>query len=404
MNFKILKASFSLFLFLIAWCTGGTFPLQGSEWTIEGIDSNGTGSYSSLHFDKEGNAHVSYIVDDLGHLLKYAFWDHVEDKWFTMAIDEGASFCSLTLDSHQRPHISYADYGTASGSHLKYARWDGAKWRKETIPVDSDIIAYNTSVALDANDRPSISFYEYRGAKGSDFRIRLRVVSWNGRYWEVRTVDGTAGSGKFNSMAADPHGRLLLAYANVDSLTAGARFAIWDGRIWKTEVVDDMASNQLHTVGYSLAMALDKTGTPHLSYLDIDVSLVKYATLANGHWVTEVVGFTGKPLSDRNSIAVDEDGRPYITYYDGRYGQLHLAHKHGTGWGVEIVDGGFAGATSSLQIDHGVIWITYADESNHQLKVARRTLETHPSASREGKAAATTQTQAVEPEQLRRAR
>lgn len=383
MSFKIVRASSSLFLF--ACCAGGIYPLPGADWKIEDIDSTGAGHFSSLHFDKDGNAHVSYIVDDSGHLLKYAFWDHVREKWFTMSIDAGAAFCSLTLDSHQRPHISYNDYGTDSGSRLKYAHWDGAAWKKETIPLNSDIIAYYTSIALDQNDRPSISFYEYRGVKGSDLRIRLRVVFWNGKYWEVRTVDGAEGSGKFNSMAADSHGRLQLAYANVDALQAGARFATWGGNVWKTEVVDDMASNHGHTVGYSMAMALDKTGAPHLSYWDINVPLVKYATFANGRWITEVVDVAARPESnDRNSIAVDEVGHPYMSYCTG--GQLRLAYKQGTRWGVEIVDRGIASFTSSLQIDHGAVWITYGDDSNHQLKVAYRTIGTL-SASPEDKGA-----------------
>lgn len=373
MSFRMVKASFSLFLF--ACCACGTFPLQGAAWKIAAIDATGTGRYSSLRFDKDGNAHVSYIVEDLGHLLKYAFWDHVQDKWFPMAIDRGASFCSLTLDSRQRPHISYADYGTDTGSRLKYAHWDGAEWRKETIPLDSDIIAYYTSIALDQNDRPSISFYEYRGVKGSDFHIRLRVVSWNGKYWEVRTVDGTAGSGKFNSMAADSHGRLLLAYANVDALTAGARFATWDGTTWNTEVVDDMHSNDQQVVGYCMALALDKEDAPHLSYWNINVPLIKYAVRKGGKWVTQIVDSPGAPKNlDRNSIAIDDVGNPYLSYYDSGRGQLRVAHREGGRWQIEIVDSGFAGFTSSLQIDHGLVWVTYADEMNSALKVAYREL------------------------------
>jgi len=404
----MVKASLGLFLF--AWCAAGILPLQGADWKIAAIDSTGTGYFSSLRIDKNGNAHVAYIVEDLGHLLKYAFWDHSQDKCFTMAVDGNASFCSLALHSHQRPHISYADFGTDHGARLKYAHWDGTAWIKETIPLDSDVVGFYTSIALDQNDHPGISFYEYRGPIGSDFVLRLRAVIWNGKYWEVRTVDGSTGSGKINSIAVDSQGRFLLGYANVNGMTAGARFAIWDGSVWKAEVIDDMASNQGHTVGYDLAMALDKKGNPHLSYWDANVPLVKYATLANGHWVTEVVDSPGPgsanrhaPVNtDRNSMAVDEEGHPYIGYYDARHGQLRLAHKQGAGWEIEIVDGGSAGLTSSLQIDRGVIWITYADEGGQQLKVARRTLETSPIVNGEDKSGEASQ--AAKPGQLQRAK
>ena len=372
MYFANLRAIASLLLLL---CSVSLMQLRAVDWEIGPVDSSGIGRYSSLRIDKDGNAHVAYVVEDAGNELRYGFWDHLQKKWFTMHVDGNASFCSLTLDSNQRPHISYADFGTESGSRLRYARWDGLKWKREAVPLNSDSIGYYTSIALDATDKPSISFYEYRGAKGSDFVLRLRVVSWTGTYWEVRTVDGSTSSGKFNSLAFDLQGQLRLAYANVNAMTAGARMATWNGKEWRLEVVDGMAANQNHTVGYSLAMSLDKAGTPHLSYWDMNVPLVKYATLKNGHWVTEVVDYLGAPAYwDRNSIAVDDVGQPYMSYYDSRSGQLRLAHKEGGRWQVEIVDSGFAGFASSLQIDRGVVWITYADETNHQLKVGRRTL------------------------------
>jgi hypothetical protein len=206
-------------------------------------------------------------------------------------------------------------------------------------------------------------------------------------------------------MAIDPQGQLRLAYANVNAMTAGVRMATWNGKEWRLEVVDDLASNQHRIVGYSLAMTLDKTGTPHLSYWDVNVPLVKYATLNNGHWVTEVVDYLKTFASnDRNSIAIDEAGRPYMGYYDAGYGQLRLAHKEGAKWKIEVVDGGFVGFTNSLQIDRGVIWITYADETNQQLKVARRPLGAPNIDSREGKAAANRQNYATGPEQLPRAK
>ncbi len=347
MALKELKAGVSLFT--LGYLVAGTIALSAADWKIEAVDSNATGRYSSLRIDKDGNAHVAYILDDLGHVLRYALWDHLQHKWFTMTVDDSASFCSLTLDSKQRPHISYADFGTASGSHLKYAHWDGSQWKKETIQLDSDIVAYYTSIALDAEDRPNISFYEYRGPKGSDFQIRLRVVMWNGKYWEVRTVDSTEGSGKFNSLAADSQGRLRLAYANVGALTASARLATWDGKKWIPEIADNMAANHQQVVGYSMAMALDKDGTPHLSYWNINVPLVKYATIKNGQWVAEVVdSVAGGASNDRNSIALDGDGRPYMSYYDARRGELRLAHKDGANWKVEVVDNGFTGFTSSI--------------------------------------------------------
>src|SRR5579885_1259602 len=170
------------------WLAGISFA---ATWQIETVDPSGTGKFSSMKADREGNLHVAYIVQDGNEFpLKYAFWDHRLNRWFLMTVDHSAGSCSLALDSQQRPHISYVDFGTAEGSKLHHAYWDAqsGSWWKEAIRLNSEVIAYYTSIVLDAEDHPSISFYEYRGPKDTDLKIRMRVVSWNGTSWMVRTV------------------------------------------------------------------------------------------------------------------------------------------------------------------------------------------------------------------------
>ena len=150
----------------------------GAEWRIDVVDSGAPGKFSALKLDSDGNLHLAFVAEDgLRNPLKYGFWDRRLERWFVMTVAEGASFCSLVLDSKNRPHISWADYGGASGAKLRYARWEGQSWKKIAIPLNSDIVGYFTSIALDARDNPRISFYEYRGPKGTDLAVRMRVVS-----------------------------------------------------------------------------------------------------------------------------------------------------------------------------------------------------------------------------------
>src|SRR5215831_11611043 len=213
-----------------AWPLAAGRGANSDGWRIEVVEAAATGKFSSMKIDTAGNVHLIFVLDDGGYAMKYAFWDRRIQKWFVMPVDESVGMCALTLDSKQRPQISYADYGSGFGTKLRHAWWDGASWRKEAIRLDSEIIAYYNSIAMDAQDHPSLSFYEYRGPKDSDISIRLRNVLWNGTRWEVRTVDPDGGSGKFNSMAADSKGRLHLAYANVGA--GDMRYALWDGKSW----------------------------------------------------------------------------------------------------------------------------------------------------------------------------
>lgn len=339
-----------------------------AEWRVTVVDPTAIGKFSSLRIDSYGNAHVSY-VDDAQLVLKYSFWDHSLNKWFTETLDRSRGYCSLALDSKQRPHISYLAYGEGQ---LKYAHWTGSSWEKSVIRVNAKVIDYYTSIAIDAKDNPRISFYEYWGT-GEDYLLHLRTVAWNGEFWHVSTVDSTAGSGKFNSIATDSKGNPHIAYANVKAESASLRYAHWNGKSWEVEVLE--GSGMSGYAAFSVALALDNDDVPHIAYTDVTNRQVKYATRRNGKWQIQVVDSLAEvAYPDRNGIAADAQGRPYISYYDGGRGMLKLAYRRDQKWVAEVVDQNFAGFTSSVQIDHSAIWVTYADETSG-LKCGRSSLE-----------------------------
>ena len=183
---------------------------------VEVVDQSGSARFTSMKIDANGNVHVAYIPEGDGPPLKYAFWDHRLQNWFTMTVAKYASFCALTLDSKQRPHISFTDPGMGKGAKLRYVYWDGKTWEAQPVsPANDSIVGYYTSIALDGNDNPAFSYYDYVGPGGADNTLRLRSVFRANSHWEVHLVDRTRGSGKFNSIAMDSKGRPRIAYANV---------------------------------------------------------------------------------------------------------------------------------------------------------------------------------------------
>jgi len=349
---------------------------SAANWTREFVDQSGTGKFSSMKIDRAGNAHLVYVVDDQPQTLKYAFWDHVLKRWFTMKVASGASFPSLALDSKQHPAISWADAGTILGCKLHYTHWDGTSWKNETVPLAAETVAFYTSLALDRNDAPSMSFYEYNGPRGSGFRVRMRVATWTGKEWEVSTVDGQNQSGKFNSLAIDSKGHLHLAYANVNAGTAGTRYGFWDGESWHVEEVDGLGHHTFQYVGYGVFIVLDKDGDPHISYLNYsNPGGVKYAFRKGGQWKVQTVDQIARVgYPDRTALALDDQRRPIVAYYDASQGTVKVAHLDGSAWLTETVDGGGCGYTPSLQIHGDTVWLSYADEANRGIKVARAPL------------------------------
>jgi hypothetical protein len=370
---KALNARVSLSILALA----AALSMPAAEWRVDTVDKAGAGMFSSMKADTAGNLHVAYIPAIDGHPLMYAFWDHKLQKWFTMKVSNVASFCTLALDSKQHPHISYADHGTGLGAKLRHAWWDGNKWQVIPITVQSGaVVAYYTSIALDKNDKPMFSFYDYADP-GNNFRLRMRAVMWMGDYFEADTVDAQGGSGKYNSLAIDSQGTAHLAYANVKYESSSLRYATWNGAEWKTQYLEGAPGSP--TVTASVALILDSKDTPHITYSLLEKKEVKYATRVDGKWRTEPVAPLRKEAyPDRNGIALDPDGNPYISYYDAGTGALALCHRKDGKWYGEVLEQDFAGANSSLVIDHGMIYISYADEMNHLFKVASRPLDAPP--------------------------
>jgi hypothetical protein len=344
-----------------------------AQWQIDVVDQSGAAEFTSLRADAFGNIHVAYVADADGHPLKYAFWDHASKRWFTMKVAQYASFCTLALDSKQHPHISFADHGTGLGATLRHAYWDGSEWHVVPITIQAGaVVAYYTSVALDKNDNPFFSYYDYADP-GNNFRLRMRSVLWIGDHWEARTVDAQGGSGKFNAIAIDSNGRPHIAYANVKYESSGLRYASWNGNEWQTEIIEGATGP---CPVFSVGMVLDSKDNPHIAYSLTESRQVKYAVRMAGQWQTQVIDKVGQvAYPDRNGISLDHDGNPYLSYYDAGAGVLKVAHRENNQWLGETVDSNLSGFTNSLAIDHDILWVSYADQSARALKVAHRPLQ-----------------------------
>jgi hypothetical protein len=356
--------------------------IAAAEWQVERVDQSGAGQFTSMKIDKDGNIHLAYIPDVDGHPLKYAYWDHSLKRWFSMIVTNVASFCTLVLDSKQHPHISFADHGTGLGTKIRHAYWDGTQWNVQPIAnPGAGVIGYYTSIGLDAQDNPFLSYYDYTDHAFNSL-LRLRTVFWKGYYWEMRVADSEMGSGKFNSLAVDSSGHPHIAYANVRYESSSLRYATWNGNNWKTEIIEGESGP---TPILSVNMVLDKEDKPHISYTDVERKLVKYATWRGGKWESQVVDkIQQEALVDRNGIALDNQGNPYVSYYDNRIGVLKVAFRNKGKWYAEVVDGNFAGFTSSLVIDRDTIWVSYSDTSDQAVKVAHRSLQVISSENKPG--------------------
>jgi len=133
---------------------------------------------------------------------------------------------------------------------------------------------------------------------------------------------------------------------------------------WYIETVDSAAE-----VGKWNSIALDSQDKPHISYLDWINNDLKYAYYNGTSWQFVSIDTDGI-VGEYTSIAVDLSDNPHISCYDS--GRLRYAHYNGSSWNIEMVDGSAnVGWFTSIALDSSDNpHIAYRDHSNSDLKYA----------------------------------
>jgi hypothetical protein len=206
-----------------------------------------------------------------------------------------------------------------------------ADWR--TVAVDSGCAVYYTSIAADASGDPVIS---YRDGTNLDLKFAIcdRSASANGNCdqtgdWSMVIVDAVGDVGTYTSIAVDGNGDPMISYRN--GTNSALKFAICDRSAsangncnqtgdWRTVAADSGCA------AYYTSIAVDANGEPMISYYDGTNSALKFAVCdtsasANGNcdqtgdWSTQTVDSAGV-VGTNTSIAVDANGEPMISYSD----------------------------------------------------------------------------------------
>jgi hypothetical protein len=268
-------------------------------------------------------------------------------------------YASLALDSNDYPHVSYYEYIDPYGHRLKYAHWDGTSWQIETVEYEEGWFGeagfLYISMALDDFEYPHISYYEFGNLGNPGFKY----AHWNGAEWQKETI---ASGGAYMSLALDgsnyPHISFLL-YNN------GLQYARWNGVEWWYETVDS------GYLGWYTSLALDSSDYPHISHYDVGNHSLKYAQWDGSEWRIETVDSDGR-VGEYTSLALDDSDYPHISYYDYSNHNLKYARWDGSEWQIETVDSdGEVGKYTSLALDDSDYpHISYYNESNNNLKYA----------------------------------
>jgi len=284
-----------------------------------------------------------------------ALWYATHDgtNWRYQNIDPNIGFtesASLRLDSMGRPQVSYFvptrcdDPSQIGCGDLAYATRSGRTWLTQTLEpgYGSYGIGARNSLAIDTLDRPHIA---YTG----NFQDGLKHASYDGSTWTLESVDQEAWAG---SIDIGPSGQPMIGVVKRwESAEPGIAFATYGALGWKTVAVDSTFQD-----AYDVSLAIDSQGNPHLTYYDGTAQDLRYATRSDGRWEIETIDADGN-TGWESSLVIDDHDVPHVAYYDAEELTAQYAVRTQNGWETNSLNepghGYPLGADTSLAIDEG---------------------------------------------------
>jgi hypothetical protein len=125
--------------------------LVSGSWVIEYPDSltGPVGNSTSIALDNLDRPSISHCSE-----LRYC--TKTSGTWQTQVVDDTGliSFTSLALDQNYYPHVAYKN---TSLDQLMMAHWNGSSWQTETVDPTPNAGFY-CSLELDSEDRPHIAY------------------------------------------------------------------------------------------------------------------------------------------------------------------------------------------------------------------------------------------------------
>jgi hypothetical protein len=300
-------------------------------------------------------------------------------------------YISMILDNNTRAHISYYD---KSKGKIMYIFQSGAgTWSVPEVVSETDG-TYTTSIALDQNGDPAISF-------GDGFHSGNLMYTYRDKDgWHKEKVDNGGNRGHFSSLVLNKSGAARISY-NAGLSTGNLMYAVRNGTDdWLLEKVDTGISpvTQFGNTGYGSLLKLGSDDiTPYISYRDGNTyGSLMYATKASdGSWshieIDKGCDYDPgakicKPDQDStgntgyySSIAFNTERAPVISYYDADKKFLMLATWNPSTMNFDTkifpdpvqISGNDLGKYSSLAFDTrnaNHMYLSYYDATTDSLK------------------------------------
>lgn len=259
-----------LFVMFLAAATLAAGPAAAQDWNIQVVDDGGTTGWSSrVIATSDGIPYILYQNNSGEVTLAWYVTGGGPGGWDRMnwgGYDGYHQIMGMEVDDNDKIHIAYTNM--ISPYRIKYAIYDHATKAWDLAPEVASTSYGDLSLALWDSSGTVIPFI---------------AVSLRADPEDIRVMKRDPGSGS-----------------------------------WIEELVwDDYETDRP-------SIAIDSTGTAHVSFFDVTGSNLMYSTNAGGVWVTEYVDIVNI-VGYYNAIVIDSGNTPYIVYYDATNDDLKYA-------------------------------------------------------------------------------
>ncbi len=201
----------------IAYSDSNYFQLKyahwtGSSWQIETIEEWVSSYDVSLALDSNNHPHIAF---DRDNSLKYAWWDNStwQVEYVTSMANPGESNIgdlSLALDDANNPHIAYNYKVNMGTSGLNYIHKAGGSWQDQPVDYESGVhTGMSVSLALDESERPHISY--------RNNLLELKYAYFTGSDWIKQKIqDNVCFGGCNTSLGLDGNGNPHISFYEYD--------------------------------------------------------------------------------------------------------------------------------------------------------------------------------------------
>jgi hypothetical protein len=236
---------------------------DGTKWHKQIVDPGHTNYFTGIQLDAEGHPKISYYLYHLptgeySLRLKYAYFDG--KQWYIQTVDQHmhtGKMNSLALDPQGNPFIAYSFLGPGD---MLYARWDGSHWQYGAADLsrsENTHLSLGNSAAVDGQGNAHIAYFD-------NTKSTVKYASWDGSRWKHEVVDHLVGIDVLDqvSLKMDREGRPHIAY--YDAGAGILKYAVLGTNGWQTEIVDREGN-----VGMHPSLFLDSHDEVFISYQDL---------------------------------------------------------------------------------------------------------------------------------------